>query len=123
MLTESLKNSTHLKVLDLKQKDMVKRDVGPLVPFLAANKTVEKLDISGAIISKINMMHLWLALHKNISVHELIYSRINFFAILEMHAIDAELTLNKSIHDEIMPKFRGKLHTKELSFRNVEVSN
>ena len=35
VLTESLKNTTHLKVLDLRQKGMRKRDVGPLVPFLA----------------------------------------------------------------------------------------
>ena len=45
------------------------------------------------------MMHLWLALHKNISVCDLIYSRINFFAIMEMACIDMELKLNNIIRN------------------------
>ena len=45
------------------------------------------------------MMHLWLALHKNISVCDLIYSRINFFALMEMACIDMELKLNKIIRN------------------------
>ena len=71
------------------------------MPLLAENRTIQYLDISGAIISKINMGHLWLALHKNISIHDLVYSRINFFALMEIKAIDAELALNKIIQEEI----------------------
>ena len=40
------------------------------------------------------MIHLWLALHKNISILELNYSRINFFALNEIKAIDVELAIN-----------------------------
>lgn len=67
------------------------------------NKAIIRLDISDSIISKQNMIHLWLALHKNISVCELIYSRCNFFAIQEMGAIDLELKLNNVIQDKVIP--------------------
>ncbi len=67
------------------------------------NKAITRLDISDSIISKQNMIHLWLALHKNISVCELIYSRLNFFAIHEMGAIDLELKLNNVIQDKVIP--------------------
>jgi len=78
------------------------------VPLLANNHTIETLDISTAIISKNNMIHLWLALHKNIGVCELDYCRLNFFAIMEMKAIDAELNLNKLIRDRIKPHFESQ---------------
>lgn len=55
---------------------------------------LEQLDISGCIISKKNMKLLWLALHVNVSVHKLTYSRLNFFAIDEIFALDKELHLN-----------------------------
>lgn len=99
-LSEALKGCKSLKILDLRQERRT-REIGPLVPLLAENRTIQYLDISGAIISKKNMGHLWLALHKNISIHDLVYSRINFFAIMEIKAIDAELALNKIIQEEI----------------------
>ena len=98
-LADTLKGLKNLKILDLRQQKIRKREVDALVPLLAENTTIEFLDITDAIISKNNMGHLWLALHKNISVYELNYSRINFFCILEMKAIDAELALNKIIHE------------------------
>lgn len=75
------------------------RNVDSLVTLLSKNKVIEKLDISKAIVSKQNMMHLWLALHKNISVCDLEYSRINFFALQEMACIDMELKLNNIIRN------------------------
>jgi len=39
-----------------------------------------------------------------VNVHKLSYSRINFFAIDEIMALDAELQLNKIIRDHIIPK-------------------
>lgn len=69
------------------------------------NTSIEFLDISKAILSKQNMINLWLALHKNISVSKLNYSRINFFALLEMKAIDNELYMNSIIRQKIMPHF------------------
>ena len=45
------------------------------------------------------MMHLWMALHVNISVCKLKYSRINFLSITEMIAIDHELDLNLKIKE------------------------
>ena len=45
------------------------------------------------------MQHLWLALHFNVSVCKLTYSRINFLAIDEIGAIDAELYLNDIIRN------------------------
>ena len=73
--------------------------------MLAENRTITHLDISGAIVSKINMGLLWLALHKNICISELNYSRINFFALMEIKAIDAELDLNQMIQTDIKPVF------------------
>jgi hypothetical protein len=75
------------------------RKVDSLVVLLSKNNVIEKLDISKATISKQNMMHLWLALHKNISICDLEYSRINFFALQEMACIDMELKLNNIIHN------------------------
>ena len=106
-LADTLKGLKNLKILDLRQQKIRKREVDALVPLLAESTTIEFLDITDAIISKNNMGHLWLALHKNISVYELNYSRINFFCILEMKAIDAELALNKIIHEQIRPHFEA----------------
>jgi hypothetical protein len=92
-------------VLDLRQDNLRTRDVSALVPLLAENDTITKVDISSAIISKKNMGHLWLAFHKSISVIDLTYSRINFMAIMEQKAIDAELALNRIIHEQIKPHF------------------
>ena len=50
------------------------------------------------------MMHLWMALHVNISVCNLVYTRTNFLSIKEMVAIDHELDLNLKIKDSISPK-------------------
>ena len=70
-----------------------------MVPLLTENSRIEELDISSAIISKKNMQHLWVALHVNTSVCNLIYSRINFMAVQEIMAIDVELRLNQLIRD------------------------
>lgn len=67
------------------------RDVSVLVPLLTKNRVVSEIDISNAIISKKNMLHLWMALHYNIQVCKLTYSRINFMALDEIMALDAEL--------------------------------
>ena len=69
------------------------------------------------------MVNLWLALHKNISVCTLNYSRLNFFAILEMKAIDAEMALNDIIRQRIIPHFesvKGRSRT-ELSLNGFPV--
>ena len=87
-LADSIKNCKHLNILNLKQDYLRKREVASLVPLLAKSVSIETLDISSAIISKQNMIHLWLALHKNISILVLNYSRINFFALTEIKAID-----------------------------------
>ena len=71
------------------------------------------------------MGHLWLALHKNISIHDLVYSRINFFALMEIKAIDAELALNKIIQEEIQPTFEANQFSrsgKELSLKGYTVA-
>ena len=75
-----------------------------MVPLLSENKVLKELDISNSVISKKNMQHLWLSMHVNLSVTKLIFSRINFLAFDEQMAIDAELSLNIIIRDQIMPK-------------------
>lgn len=98
-LARSIKHHKYLKFVDLRQMNIRTRNVDSLVTLLSKNKVIEKLDISKAIVSKQNMMHLWLALHKNISVCDLTYSRINFFSLMEMTCIDMELRLNKIIRN------------------------
>ena len=78
---------------------MRKRDISALVPLLATNTVITEVDISSSTISKVNMQHLWVALHVNVSVVKLNYSRTNFFCIQEMRAIDAELRMNCIIRD------------------------
>ena len=80
------------------------RDVSALIPLLAKNHIITDVNISDATISKKNMMHLWMALHANISVCQLTYSRTNFLSITEMVAIDHELDLNMKIKNSISPK-------------------
>jgi len=99
ILSESLKKHKKVKVLDIRQTNLRTRDVSALVPMLSENKVITEIDISKAIISKKNMQHLWVALHVNISVTKLTYSRINFFCLNEIRAIDAELNLNTMIRD------------------------
>ena len=71
------------------------------------------------------MQHLWLSLHVNLSVTRLIFSRINFLAIDEQMAIDAELSLNIIIRDQIMPKISRQQkmlkRIKELSLRGIRI--
>ena len=83
ILAESIKGHKALRKLDLRQNNLRTRDVSFIVPLLKDNKVLEELDISNAVISKINMQHLWLSLHVNISVTSLTYSRINFLALDE----------------------------------------
>ena len=90
-------------MLDLRNTRLRKREVGALVPLLSTNKVLQEVDISKAIISKKNMLHLWMALHCNVSVCKLNYSRINFFAVDEIMALDAELAMNVIIRDQIRP--------------------
>ena len=102
------------------------RDVSALVPLLSENKVLKELDISKSVISKKNMTHLWLSLHVNISVTKLTYSRLNFLALDEQVAIDAELSLNMIIRDQIMPKVSIKqkklnTHIRELSLRGIRI--
>jgi hypothetical protein len=69
------------------------------VPLLSVNTVITEMDISSAHISRANMQHLWVALHVNICVIKLNYSRTNFFCLDEMRAIDAELRMNCIIRD------------------------
>ena len=103
-LAESIQKHKELKVLNLRQTTLRTRDVSALVPLLAQNHVLTDLDISNSTISKKNMMHLWMALHVNISVCNLVYTRTNFLSIKEMVAIDHELDLNLKIKDSISPK-------------------
>ena len=86
-------------MLDVTNRKLRTRDVSALVPLLSSNRVLEEVNISEAVISKKNMLHLWMALHYNVKVCKLIYSRINFFAVDEIMAIDAELSLNIIIRD------------------------
>ena len=49
------------------------------------------------------MLHLWMALHYNVHVCKLTYSRINFLALDEIMALDAELSMNLIIRDQVRP--------------------
>ena len=110
-------------MLDLRQNVLRTRDVSSLVPLLAENKVITELDISNSTISKKNMMHLWMALHVNISVCNLKYSRTNFLSITEMVAIEHELDLNLKIKESISPQvleFQRKNNTnKEMSLHGM----
>ena len=99
VLADALKKHKKVKILNIRQTNMRTRDVSSLVPLLSVNKVISDLDISKAIISRTNMQHLWVALHMNISVTKLNYSRINFFCLSEIRAIDAELHMNTIIRD------------------------
>jgi len=103
-LADSVQKHKKLKVLNLRQTTLRTRDVSALIPLLAQNHVITEVDISNATISKKNMMHLWMALHVNISVCKLTYTRTNFLAITEMVAIDHELKLNQNISNKISPK-------------------
>lgn len=81
--------------------------MGTLVPLITSIGGLEELDISQAVISKKNMQHLWIALHFNVSICKLKYSRINFLAINEIKAIDSELNLNEIIRSQVKPRFAG----------------
>ena len=70
---------------------------------------LEELDISKAVISKKNMLHLWMALHYNVNVCKLTYSRINFLALDEIMALDAELQMNCIIRDEVRPLVEARM--------------
>ena len=124
-LSDAVRVLKRLKVLNLRQSNLRTRKVGSLVPLLAESVNIETLDISSAFISKQNMIHLWLALHKNISVCTINYSRLNFFALIEMKAIDAELTLNNIIQRRIIPHFettRTWFNQKKKTKRRRELS-
>ena len=86
-LFESIGRLKELTVLDLTNTRLRTRDVSALVPLLSKNKVIQHVNIRQAIISKKNMLHLWMAMHYNVTVCELEYSMINFFAIPEMVAI------------------------------------
>ena len=103
VLAESIGKLKQLKVLDVRNNKLRTRDVSALVPLLSTNKTLQEVDISSAIISKKNMLHLWMALHYNINVCTLTYSRINFMALDQIMALDAELSMNCIIRDQIKP--------------------
>ena len=107
VLGENIRNLEHLTLLDLQNTLLKKRDIGSLVPLLTANKVLLEVNIRDAIISKKNMMHLWMALHYNVSVCDLKYSRVNFFAVNEIMALDAELALNIVIRDQVKPKIES----------------
>jgi len=102
VLAKSIQNLDNLRVLDVhvspnfSNTKLRSRDVSALVPLLVGNtnKMLKEVDISPAIISKHNMLSLWMALHYNIHVCDLIYSRSNCFAINEIVAIEMELSLN-----------------------------
>ena len=109
-------------MLDLRQNNLRTRDVTPLVPMLTNNKMIRVLDISTAIISKKNMQLLWLALHVNVGVIDLIYSRINFLALDEIRTIDSELFLNRMIDEEVRPNIERITHTKsEISLKGFQI--
>ena len=93
VLSDSIDKLKHLKLLDLTNTSPLirTREVGALVPLLTSNRTLEEVNILTTTISKKNMMHLWMALHYNVTVCTLKYSRINFFAITEIFALDAEI--------------------------------
>ena len=111
VMVKSIKNLANLRVLDLRNTKLWKRDISALVPLLAGNtnKNLVEVDISPAIISKNNMLSLWLAIHYSVNVCKLTYSRINFFALDEIKALDNEIAMNIIIRDEIKPKIESCL--------------
>ena len=104
VLGESIGRLKELTILDLTNTRLRKRNVSALVPLLSKNKVLQHVNISQSIISVKNMLHLWMALHYNVTVCELVYSRINFLALDEIMAIDTELQLNNIIRDQVKPK-------------------
>ena len=54
------------------------------------------------------MRLLWLAIHINVSVHKLTYSRFNFLALDEIFALDKELQLNEVIREQILPQISAR---------------
>lgn len=128
ILCKSIQKHKTLQLLNIKQTTFRTRDISALVAVLSGETVLTKIDISTAIISQQNMSHLWVSLHYNISVTELDYSRINFLAIETMRAVDAELLLNRTIRDSIMPQVERRLKEnvnaskKELCLRGVMFS-
>ena len=110
VMVKNIDKLEHLRVLDVRN-NMWKRDITALVPLLAnnSNKNLVEVDMSPAIISKNNMLSLWMALHYNVNVCKLTYSRINFFALDEIAAIDLEIAMNVIIRDEVKPKVESCL--------------
>ena len=104
VLADSIAKLKQITLLDVTNNTLRTRDVSALVPLLSKNKTLQEVNISQAIISKKNMLHLWMALHYNVHVCRIIYSRINFFAIDEIMAIDGELVLNNIVKDQVKPR-------------------
>ena len=104
VLSDSIGKLKHLNVLDVTNTKLRTRDVSALVPLITSNRTLQEVNVLESIISKKNMLHLWMALHYNVTVCTLKYSRINFFAITEICAVDAELQLNNIIRDQVKPK-------------------
>ena len=128
VLSKSLVKHKTLELLDIRQEHMRTRDISSLVEVLSQRETaLKKVNISKAIISQQNMAHLWVALHYNISVTELIYSRINFLAVLNIRAVDAELIINNTIRDSILPivekvrKEKKHAAADELCLREVDI--
>lgn len=125
ILGHAITNHKKLKVLNIKQESFRTRDISALVPLLAGDTVLTDLDISKAIISQKNMEHLWVALHYNISVTDINYSRINFFALESIRAVDAELIINRMIKNKILPRVEmlKKLNphsgSRELSLKGV----
>ena len=109
VLTESIGKLKELTVLDVRNTKMRIRDVSSFVPLLSRNRVLQEVDISKAIISKKNMLHLWMALHYNVNVYKLTYSRINFLALDEIMALDAELAMNCIIRDQVRPLVEGRM--------------
>lgn len=111
VMVKSIDKLKELRILDVRNTKLRTRDVSALVPLLAgnSNKMLEEVDISRAIISKNNMLSLWMALHYNVNVCKLTYSRLNFFAVNEIVALDAELRINVIIRDEVKPKVESCL--------------
>ena len=111
VLVKHIDKLEYLRVLDVRNDRLRKRDVTPFVPLLAGNKNknLVELDISPAIISKNNMLSLWMAVNANVNLCKLTYSRINFFALDEIAALDLEIALNVIIRDEVKPKVASSL--------------
>ena len=122
VLVESIGRLKKLTVLDLTNTRIRTRNVSALVPLLSKNKVLQKVNISQSIISVKNMLHLWMALHYNVTVCKLKYSRINFLALDEIMAIDYELQLNNIIRDQVKPKVDERIQQLKVLDSQSEIS-